>query len=120
MRACAITRGDVWRKRPEDLERLLAATSNGYAHALADREGTVALSRRVAKLDPNDRTVETAYDEVVANRSLSPTLEIDMGKLQWLRDLLAEDGRIDQEFEPGTMTDSAMRLRALARAKAAQ
>jgi NitT/TauT family transport system substrate-binding protein len=120
VRACVTTRGDVWRKRPEDLEGLLAAASSGYAHALADRAETVALGRRVAKLDPNDRTVEAAYDEVVANRSLSPTLEIDTGKLQWLRDFLAEDGRIDQEFEPGTMTDSAMRLRALARAKAAQ
>ncbi|HEY7301867.1 MAG TPA: ABC transporter substrate-binding protein [Xanthobacteraceae bacterium] len=120
VRACVITRGDVWRKRPEDLERLLAATSNGYAHALANRGETLALTRRIAKLPPGDPTAEAAYEEVVANRSLSPSLEIDIGKLQWLRDFLAEDGRIDQDFEPGTMTDSAMRVRSLARAKAAQ
>jgi NitT/TauT family transport system substrate-binding protein len=120
LRACIVTRGDVWRKRPEDLERLLAATSNGYAHAIASRGETLALTRRVAKLGAGDPTVEAAYDEVVANRSLSPSLEIDMGKLQWLRDFLAEDGLIDSDFEPGTMTDSAMRVRALARAKAAQ
>ena len=120
VRACMITRGDVWRKRPEDLERLLAATSNGYAYALANRGETVALTRRTAKLAPGDPTPEAAYQDVVSNRALSPNLEIDIGKLQWLRDFLAEDGRIDEDFEPGTMTDSAMRIRALARAKAAQ
>jgi len=34
LRACIVTRGDVWRKRPDDLVRLLAATMNGYDHAL--------------------------------------------------------------------------------------
>jgi hypothetical protein len=97
-----------------------AATSNGYGHALASREQTLALTRRIAKLATNDPTPEASYQEVIANRSLSPTLEIDIGKLQWLRDFLADNGRIGQEFEPGTMTDSAMRIRALARAKAAQ
>jgi NitT/TauT family transport system substrate-binding protein len=120
VRACIISRGDVWRKRPEGLERLLAAISNGYAHALANRGETLALTRRIAKLGPGDPTPEAAYEEVVANRSVSPSLEVDIGKLQWLRDFLAEDGRIDQDFEPGTMTDSAMRVRALARAKGRQ
>jgi NitT/TauT family transport system substrate-binding protein len=120
VRACIITRGDVWRKRPEGLERLLAAISNGYAHALANRGETLALTRRIAKLGSGDPTPEAAYEDVVANRSVSPSLEVDIGKLQWLRDFLAEDGRIDQDFEPGTMTDSAMRVRALARAKGRQ
>jgi NitT/TauT family transport system substrate-binding protein len=120
VRACLITRGDVWRKRPEDLERLLAATSNGYAHALVNKADTVALTRRIAKLATADPTPEAAYDEIVAERSVSPSLQIEMGKLQWMRDFLAEDGRIDQEYEPGTMTDTAMSLRALARAQAAQ
>ena len=55
---------------------------------------------------------------MIANHSLSPNLEIDISKLLWLRDFLAEDRRIEQDFEPGTMIDNAIRERALARAKA--
>jgi hypothetical protein len=49
------------------------ATSNGYAHALANREQTFALTRRIARLAPNDPTPEASYQDVTANRSLSPT-----------------------------------------------
>ena len=55
---------------------------------------------------------------MIANHSLSPNLEIDISKLLWLRDFLAEDRRIEQDFETGTMIDNAIRERALARAKA--
>ncbi|MEA2905821.1 MAG: NitT/TauT family transport system substrate-binding protein [Alphaproteobacteria bacterium] len=117
LRACIITRGEVWRKRPDDLVRLLAATMNAYGYALTHRAETIALARRIASLSPGDPTPGANFDEVTENHSVSPTLDIDETKLLWLRDLLAEDGRIDPDFEPGTMIDRGIRERALARIK---
>jgi hypothetical protein len=99
------------------LVRLLAATMSGYDYALAHRAETVALARRIAHLPPSDPTPEANFNEVTRNRSVSPTLEIDISKLLWLRDLLADSGRIDPDFEPGTMIDRGIREQALARLK---
>ena len=117
LRACMVTRGEVWRKRPDDLVRLLAATMSGYDHALTHRADTIALARRIAKLPANDPTPVANFDEVMQNHSISPTLEIDMTKLLWLRDFLVEEGLLDQDFEPGTMTDRSVRQSAIARVK---
>jgi NitT/TauT family transport system substrate-binding protein len=115
VRACIVTRGDVWRKRPDHVVSLLGATMVGYQYALGHREETITLARRIAKLPASDPTPAASFEEVAGNRSLSPTFEIEMSKLLWLRDLLAEDGRIDQDFEPGTMIDNSLRERSLAR-----
>jgi hypothetical protein len=54
---------------------------------------------------------------VIQNRSISPSLEIDIDKLLWLRDFLVEERLLDADFEPGTMTDRSIREGALARLK---
>jgi hypothetical protein len=49
---------------------------------------------------------------------VSPLLEIDRGKFNWLRDLLAQDGRLAANFDPAALIDDSIRERALARVKA--
>jgi NitT/TauT family transport system substrate-binding protein len=117
VRACIVTRGDVWRKRPDHIVGLLAATMAGYQYALGHREETITLARRIAKLPASDPTPAASFEEVAGNRSLSPTFEIEISKLLWLRDFLAEEGRIDQDFEPGTMIDNSLREQALPRSR---
>jgi NitT/TauT family transport system substrate-binding protein len=117
-RACLATRGEVWRKKPDALVALLAATMNAYRYALDHRTETVALTRRIAGLAAADPTPEASFDNVRENHAVAPALPIEMAKLLWLRDFLAEQGRIDADFEPGTMTDNSLRERALARVNA--
>jgi NitT/TauT family transport system substrate-binding protein len=117
LRACLVTRGDTWRKRADELVQLAAAIMNGYDHALTHRAETIALARRIAKLPAGDPTPEASFDEVTRNRSISPSLDIDVNKLLWLRDFLVEEKLIDEDFEPGTMIDRSIRERALARLK---
>jgi NitT/TauT family transport system substrate-binding protein len=114
---CIVTRGDLWRKRFDDLVGLLTATMNAYDHALTHRTDTVALARRIARFPGADAIPATNFDEVIKNRSISPTLDLDITKLLWLRDFLADEGFIDADFEPGTMIDRSARERALARVK---
>jgi NitT/TauT family transport system substrate-binding protein len=114
---CIVTRGDLWRKRFDDLVALLAATMSAYDYALTHRNDTLVLARRIAKLPAADPIPAANFDEVVKNRSVSPTLDLDIAKLLWLRDFLADEGLIDADFEPGTMIDRSARERALARVK---
>jgi len=110
-----ITRGDLIRTRPDALVRLLAAIMNGYGHAVTHRAEAVALARRVANLPANDPTPEANFAEVIAQQEVSPTLEIEIAKFIWLRDLLAADDRLDPRSDPATMIEPSLRVRALQR-----
>jgi hypothetical protein len=88
-----------------------------YGFAYANQDAVVALTRRVANLQPSDPVAEASYREIVAQKAASPAIEIDLDKLRWLRDLLAEDGRMAATFDPATLTDPSIREAALARVK---
>ncbi|HVY57497.1 MAG TPA: ABC transporter substrate-binding protein [Xanthobacteraceae bacterium] len=115
LRSCIITRGEVIRDKREQLVRLMAAEINAYSYAIGHRDAVVAIAHKVANLPASDRTPEANFDEVVAHGAVSPTLEIDMAKFVWLRDLLARDGRLDAKFDPRSLVDTSVRDDALAR-----
>ncbi len=117
LRQCLITRGDLIRQKRNQLVALMVAEMGAYAYALTHREEAVALTRRIANLPPGDPVAAVGYDEVVEHQAASGTIDIDMGKLYWMRDLLAEDGRLAAKFDPAAMTDSSIREAALQRLK---
>jgi NitT/TauT family transport system substrate-binding protein len=115
VRQCVITRGDLIRTRRPLVVSFVAAEMNAYGFALAHRDKELALTRRIAGIPPGDPTAEASYREVVEQRAVSPTAEIDLEKLRWLRDLLALDGRMSAKFDPAAVTDLSVREAALAR-----
>ena len=117
MRQCVITRGDLIRSKRTQLVSFVMAEMKAYGFAFAHRDKVVALTRRIAGLPPGDPVAEASYREVVEQRAASPAMEIDLDKLRWLRDLLAEDGRMAAKFDPAVVTDPSIREAALVRAK---
>jgi NitT/TauT family transport system substrate-binding protein len=115
MRQCIITRGDLLRSKRAQLVAFVAAEMKAYGFALAHRDKVVALTRRIAGLPPGDPVAAVSYREVVEQRAASPAIEIDLEKLRWLRDLLADDGRMAAKFEPAAVTDASIREAALMR-----
>ena len=81
----------------------------------ASWQDIAALTRRMASLPPGDPVAEASYKEVVDGKAASPAIEIDLDKLRWLRDLLAEDGRMAARFDPAALTDPSIREAALLR-----
>ena len=116
-RQCIITRGDLIRSKRTQLVSFVAAEMRAYGFAFAHRDKVVALTRRIAGLPPGDPVAEASYREVVEQKAASPAIEIDLDKLRWLRDLLAEDGRMAAKFDPAAVTDASIREAALARIK---
>src|SRR5215472_13068166 len=117
MRQCIITRGDLIRSKHAQLVSFVAAEMKAYGFAFAHRDKVVALTRRIASLPPGDPTAEASYRDVIEQRAASPAMEIDLDKLRWLRDLLAEDGRMAAKFDPAAVVDPSIREAALMRIK---
>jgi NitT/TauT family transport system substrate-binding protein len=117
MRQCIITRGNLIRSKRTQLVSFVMAEMKAYGFAFTHRDKVVALTRRIAGLPPGDPVAEASYREVVEQRAASPAMEIDLDKLRWLRDLLAEDGRMAAKFDPAAVTDPSIREAALARIK---
>jgi NitT/TauT family transport system substrate-binding protein len=115
VRQCIITRGDLIRTKRPLLVALLSAEMNAYAFASAHRDKEIALTRRIAGLPPGDPLAEANYREAIEQRAVSPSMEIDLEKLRWLRDLLVEDGRMAAKFDPAAVTDPSIRDTALLR-----
>jgi NitT/TauT family transport system substrate-binding protein len=117
VRQCIVSRGALIRAKRNQLTGFVAAEMGAYGFAYANQDAVVALTRRVANLQPSDPVAEASYREIVAQKAASPAIEIDLDKLRWLRDLLAEDGRMAATFDPATLTDPSIREAALARVK---
>jgi NitT/TauT family transport system substrate-binding protein len=115
MRQCIVTRGDLIRSKRGQLISFVTAEMKAYGFAFAHRDKVIALTRRVAGLAPGDPVAEASYREVVEQRAASPAMEIDLEKLRWLRDLLADDGRMAAKFDPAAVTDPSIREAALMR-----
>ena len=115
IRQCIVTRGDLIRSKRPQLTAFVAAEMKAYGFAFAHRDKVVALTRRITALPPGDPVAETSYREVVEQRAASPAIEIDLEKLRWLRDLLADDGRMAAKFDPAGVTDASIREAALMR-----
>jgi NitT/TauT family transport system substrate-binding protein len=118
LRQCVITRGANIRSKRADLVAFMAAEMSAYRHALTHRDETIALTRRITGMNPNDPVAEAGYDEVVEHQAASAAIDVDLAKLRWLRDVLAEDGRLAAKFDPAAVVDASIREAAALRAKA--
>lgn len=117
LRQCLITRGELVRQKRGQVVAFMAAEMNAYAFALSHRDETVALTRRITGLPASDPVADVGYREVVDHHAASSALDVDMDKLRWMRDLLAEDGRLAAKFDPAAMADASIREAALQQVK---
>jgi NitT/TauT family transport system substrate-binding protein len=115
LRQCIVTRGDRVRSKREPLVAFMAAEMRAYRHALDNRTETVALTRRITGMAAADPVAEASFDEVVEHKAASPAIDIDPAKFAWLRDLLAEDGRLAAKFDPAAVIDTSIREAAATR-----
>jgi NitT/TauT family transport system substrate-binding protein len=112
IRSCVISRGDKV-KDAKALTQYLAAEMDGLKFALSHRGETIALSQKITNAKADDPNAAAIYDEVVKFKAVDPTLTVDIKKLIWMRDLLAETGNIDPKFDPAKMVDTSARDAAL-------
>jgi NitT/TauT family transport system substrate-binding protein len=112
-RNCIVTTDKVIATKRDQLVRFLAANMDGYDYALAHRDETIALTRKIAKLTNDDPSAAFIYDEVVAQKSIDPLLAMPLDRLQWIEDMLARHRTIDAKKDVKAFVDDSPRQDAL-------
>ncbi|HEY9344550.1 MAG TPA: ABC transporter substrate-binding protein, partial [Inquilinus sp.] len=112
-RNCIVTTAKTVAERRDQLVRFLAANMDGYDYALTHRDETTALAREIAKLPDDDTSAEFIYDEAVRQKSIDPLLTIPVDRLQWIEDMLARHGVVDQKADVSAFVDDGPRTDAL-------
>jgi NitT/TauT family transport system substrate-binding protein len=112
-RNCIVTTDKVLATKRDQLVRFLAANMDGYTYALSHRAETIALTRKVAKLDAKDPSAAFIFDEVVANKSVDPLLAIPVDRLQWIEDMLVRQHTVDTGKDVKAFVDDGPRQAAL-------
>lgn len=120
VRFCIMTRGDIIKDKPELVANFLAAQMAGFSYALSHRDETLALSYEIAQMPADDQSPALIFDEVIEHNAVTPDMTVDLAKLKWLADLLAETGNMDAGFDPATMVDASVLEAAKARLAAVQ
>jgi NitT/TauT family transport system substrate-binding protein len=112
-RNCIVTTAKTVAERRDQLVRFLAANMDGYDYALTHRDETNALAREIAKLPDDDTSAAYIYDEAVRQKSIDPLLTIPVDRLQWIEDMLARHGVVDQKLDVSAFVDDGPRADAL-------
>ena len=108
VRLCIMANGAAVEADPEKYERFIAAQIEGFTFALENREETIALSKELANLPENDKTAAFAIDEAIEYSVVDLEMNVDVGKLRWLRDLLADNDRLSADFDPADIINTAV------------
>ena len=114
MRLCIDVSGKTARERSDEAARFLAAEIAAGRYAVSHRDETVALTREVTGMKPEDPRPEFVFDETVKQRDFDPDVPIPMNKLAWMQEQLAKTGNVRHPLDLAKLVDPQIRSHALA------
>lgn len=112
MQRCYFVMGATLRAHPDRVAQFLAAEMAAYTYSLGHRSETIALTRLVTNAPPDAPEAVANYDSVVKRKVIEVSFEPPMEKLDWLRDVLAQNEMLDPHWDPAKMIDRAPLLEA--------
>jgi NitT/TauT family transport system substrate-binding protein len=114
MRLCIVVAGKTARDRPDEAARFLAAEIAAARYAVSHRDETVALTREVTGMKPDDPRPEFVFDETVKKRDFDPDVPIPMDKLAWMQEQLTKTGNVRKALDLAKLVDPEIRTKGLA------
>jgi NitT/TauT family transport system substrate-binding protein len=114
MRLCIAVAGKTVRERPDEAARFLAAEIAAARYAVSHRDETVALTREVTGMKPDDPRPEFVFDETVKKRDFDPDVPIPLDKLAWMQEQLKKTGNVRQPLDLAKLVDPEIRTKGLA------
>ncbi len=113
VRMCITSNAKTLTARGDDAVKFLAAEMTALCYALAHRDETVALTRKVIHAKPNDPRPAFVYDDAVKHHAVDPTLPLPAEKLNWLQAQLVKANKLKAPLDLKTVTAPEFRERAL-------
>jgi NitT/TauT family transport system substrate-binding protein len=113
MRVCLMTSGKVLEERGPEAAHFLAAEMNALKFALSHRDASLALTREITGLKPDDPRPAFIFDDALKTGAVDPTLAIPRGKFAWLQDESIKGGEQAKPVDLSTFLDDSVRQQAL-------
>lgn len=114
LRFCTYMTSKTIAARADEAAQFLAAEIEGLRYALANREETMKLSKKVTAAKEDDKRAAHVFDEVLKYSAVDPEMPIPVDRLTWMRDLLVKTGNLDKPSDIAKLVDGSVREKALA------
>lgn len=114
MRICQFSSAKALAQRPDDAVRFVAAEISALRFAMTHRDETIALTREITKMKPEDPRAAFVYDEAVSSKSVDPEMALPMDKLGETQDLMIKSGNMTKPIDLAKAIDDSVRTKALA------
>ena len=111
---CTITSGAVLAARRDDAVRYVASEMVAQRYALSHKAETVALTREVTGMKPDNPRPEYFYDLVLREKAIDPTVPFPEKQLDWLQLQLVKLGNLPHPIDIARLGDESIRNDALA------
>jgi NitT/TauT family transport system substrate-binding protein len=113
MRLCIAVAGKTVREHPEEAARFLGAEIAAGRYAVSHRDETVALTREVTGMKPEDPRPEFVFDETVKQRDFDPDVPIPLDKLAWMQEQLTKTGNVRHPLDLAKLVAPQIRAKGL-------
>jgi NitT/TauT family transport system substrate-binding protein len=114
VRLCLTMTGKTLAARADDTARFLAAEMEALRFALANRDATIAVTRRVIDAKPDDPRPAFVFDDTVRHTAVDPDITLPADKLAWMQDELVKAGNLSKPADLSRLIDARPRSAALA------
>ena len=117
LRGCIVTSDKQLATRHDDIVGLVAAEITGLHYALAHRDETIALTKRLTKAANDDPRAAFVFDQATSQHQIDPDMNLPIDKIEWMQDLLVQVGNVTRPVPADRLVDSAIRPAALSLAR---
>jgi NitT/TauT family transport system substrate-binding protein len=115
IRNCVTSTQRTIDSRHDDAVKFVAAQIAALRYALAHRDETIALTRKVSHAKPDDPRPPFAFDDTKNNHLIDAELGIPLDKLQAMQDSFIKAGTLKARYDITKITAPAIRAEALKR-----
>jgi len=112
VRFCTMTTKKVLAAKRATAIAFMSAQMKALTYAMDHEEETIALSHKITNAKSDDPNAKTIFNEAKTDRMIDPSMGIDLKKLTYLRDLLADSGMISKAYNPADIIDPSIRIEA--------
>jgi NitT/TauT family transport system substrate-binding protein len=112
-RLCIQATGATLKARADDAAHYMAALIAALRYAVAHRDETLALTRKLTKEKEDDPRAGYIFDWTVKTHSLDPEVGIPIDKLDYIEKQLLITGNLQTPYDVRKMVDPSIREKAL-------
>src|SRR4051812_13200891 len=112
-RLCIQATGATLKARPDDAAHYMAAQIASLRYAIAHRDETLALTRKLTSEKEDDPRAGYIFDWTLKTHSLDPDVGIPVDKLDYIQKQLVITGNLPAPYDVNKMIDPSIREKAL-------